>query len=380
MNHHLVTVHGLALDGVVAADTLTEASPADAAACALPVAPHANDVAGNTTAPLTCSTFGNQRIAVMVKFPAATPAFPTGLDQAAYWNQVLFGSNPSVNTYWQEVSQGQTYATGDVYGPFQLSAQYDCTTTNAMQTAAIAAAAGTVDFTQYNRVILVYPVTSCTFGGLGNIGCVSATSTINHQYSVVWLPISSNYRADFSYPQMWGGTSHELGHNLGLNHANTLDFGGISLGPLDFSTTNPGTVVGTGAGTGTGSNLSAVNTEYGDTFDVMGYPWTSGGPYNAVHRSKTLGWISGLDERDVTASGSFTLVPAESASGMRALHVLRDASATSWLWVEFHQSTGVLRERQLLRVYRVWPIPKRQARRSTTRRRSGRTRTRTCWT
>ena len=139
---------------------------------------------------------------------------------------------------------------------------------------------------------------------------------------------------------MWGGTSHELGHNLGLNHGNTLDFNAISLGPLDFSTTNPGTVVGNGSGSGGGSNLAAVNTEYGDNFDVMGYPWTSGGPYNAVHRTKILGWIPQTDERDITTNGTYTLVPAENASGLRALHVLRDPSSTSWLWVEFHQSTG----------------------------------------
>ncbi len=345
-NHHLVTVRGLALGDVVAAERVTEASPEEATACALPVssqaAAHGDAVGGRAAAAAaTCSTVGNQRIAVLiVKFPAATPAFPAGLDQAAYWNQVLFGSNPSVNTYWQEVSQGQTYATGDVYGPFQLAAQYDCTTTSAMQTAAIAAAVGTVDFSRYNRVVVVYPVTSCTFGGLANVGCVSATTAIGHQYSVVWLPISPTYKADFSYPQMWGGTSHELGHNLGMNHANTLDFGALSLGPLDFSTTNPGTVNGTGSGTGTGSTLQAVNTEYGDNFDVMGYPWTAGGPYNAVHRAKTLGWIAGTDEQEVTAGGAYTLVPAENASGLRALHVLRDAGSAAWLWVEYHQAAG----------------------------------------
>ena len=340
-DHHIVTVRGLGLGGVVAAESLTEAAPVDAAACAPPVSSRADTTAKAEAAPLTCSTFGNQRIAVLiVKFPNNTPAYPTGLDQAAYWNTVLFGQTPSVNTYWQEVSGGQTYATGDVYGPFQLGAQYDCTSTTAMQTAAIAAANGSVDFSQYNRVIIVYPVTSCTFGGLASVGCVGATNTITHQYSTVWLPVSANYKADFSYPQMWGGASHELGHNLGMNHANTLGFGAIALGPLDFSTTNPGTVAGPGSGTGTGSNLAPVNTEYGDNFDVMGYPWISGGPYNAVHRAKTLGWIPQADERDVTASGQYTLVPAESATGLRTLHVLRDAASTAWLWVEYHQATG----------------------------------------
>lgn len=345
-NHQVVTVHGLALAGVVAADRLTPATPDDAAACATPLRSNSDlhpdaDLHPNAV-PLACSPLGDQRVAVLiVKFPAATPAFPAGMDQAGYWNQVLFGAYPSVNTFWNEVSQGQTSASGDVYGPFTLNAMYDCTTTSAMQTAAITAAQGTVDFSQYNRVVIVFPTTNaCTYGGLGNIGCVSATAAIAHQYSVVWLPIYSNYKPNFTSPQMWGGTSHELGHNLGLNHANTLDFNAISLGPLDFSTTNPGTVVGYGGGTGSGSNLAAVNTEYGDTFDVMGYPWTSGGPYNAVHRTRTLGWIPPADERDVTANGTFTLVPAENAAGLRALHVLRDAASASWLWVEYHQATS----------------------------------------
>src|ERR1035441_6442501 len=105
----------------------------------------------------------------------------------------------------------------------------------------IAAAAGTVDFTQYNRVLIAFPATSCWFGGLGDIGCEGASSTINHQYSVVWMPIVGGIQ---QYYSLWGVSAHELGHNLGLNHANTLDFGSIALGPLDFVGSNPGTITG----------------------------------------------------------------------------------------------------------------------------------------
>ena len=279
-------------------------------------------------------------------FPGNTPAFPTGLDQAAYWNKVLFGANPSVNGFWNEVSYGQTSASGDVFGPFALSQAYDCNSTTDMQTAAIAAAAGTVDFTQYNRYVIVFPVNSCYFGGLATIGCQSSTATINHQYSVVWLPISSWYGTDDVNPQMWGAASHELGHNLGLNHANTLDFGSVTLGPLDFIATNPGTVhsapppLENTTSVGASGQISGVNTEYGDPFSVMGYPWNDAGPYSAEHRVNLLGWIPKTDQADITASGTYTLVPAENSSGLRALHVLRDPISDSWLWLEFHQPTG----------------------------------------
>ena len=351
MLHHQVTVRGVGLPEIMAADSLADATPAEVEQCASTRTTTSSTASpAASPAPATCSTTGMQSIAVLlVTFPGNTPAFPTGLDQAAYWNKVLFGPNPSVNGFWNEVSYGQTSATGNVFGPFALSQVYDCTTTSAMQTAAIAAAAasGTVDFTQYNRIVIVYPVTTCTFGGLaGSIGCVSSTSTINHQYSVVFLPITSpGYTT--SWPPMWGDAAHELGHNLGLGHANTLDFGSISLGPMDFTASNPGTVVGSppaseaaDPGAAPGPAITAVNTEYGDYSSVMGNAWNNAGPYSAEHRAKLLGWIPQSDERDITVSGTYTLVPAENSSGLRALHVLRDPTSGSWLWLEFHQPIG----------------------------------------
>jgi hypothetical protein len=348
MLHRQVTVRGVGLPEIMATDSLADVTPAVEQSALLRAAASSASSSELSPPPAVCSTTGVQNIAVLlVTFPGNTPAFPTGLDQAAYWNSVLFGANPSVNGFWNEVSYGQTSAVGNVFGPFALSQSYDCTTTSMMQTAAIAAAvaSGTVDFTQYNRIVIAFPASTCTFGGLANIGCGAASSTINHQYSVVWLPIMSNYTS--SYPQMWGGASHELGHNLGLNHANTLDFGSITLGPLDFTASNPGTVasspppsVAADPGAAPASSITAVNTEYGDDFAVIGYPWIDGGPYSAEHRVKLLGWIPQSDERDITASGTFTLVPAEHSSGLRALHVLRDPTSDSWMWIEFHQPTG----------------------------------------
>ena len=345
--HHQVTVRGVGLPEIMAADSLADATPAEIEQLA-----YASYLAGSplpsagSPAPAACSTTGTQNIAVLlVTFPNNTPSFPTGLDQASYWNQVLFGPNPSVNGFWNEVSYGQTSAAGNIFGPFALPQAYDCTTTSGMQAAAIAAASGTVDFTQYNRIVIAFPATSCWFGGYADIGCEGASSAINHQYSNVWLPILNNYTT--SYPQMWGGASHELGHNLGLNHANTLDFGSITLGPLDFTASNPGTISGAppaedpaAASAGPPAPLTAVNYEYADAFSVMGYPWNNGGPYSAEHRADVLGWIPLTDERDVTASGPYTLVPAENSSGLRVLHVLRDPVSDSWLWLEFHQPIG----------------------------------------
>ena len=359
MAHREVTVRGIALEEVVAVDSLVSATPREMEQCAsarkAAISPF---VSAADAAPASCSTTGVQRIAVLiVTFPNNTPALPTGIDKAPYWNNILFGltppststpSNPSTNGFWNEVSYGQTSATGSVFGPFALSQLYDCTSTSAMATAAIAAAAasGTVDFTQFNRYVIVYPVTTCNFGGLGNVGCIGSSSTINHQYSIVWMPISSWYQADGLTPPVWGSTTHELGHNLGLNHANTLDFGSLSLGPLDFVASNPGTVSSAppppedSTAAATSAPISAVSTEYGDYSSIMGNAWNHAGPYSAQHRSQILGWIPKTDEADVTSSGAFTLVPAENSSGLRTLRVLRDPISSSWVWLEFHQPTG----------------------------------------
>ena len=207
-----------------------------------------------------------------------------------------------------------------------------------MLTAAIPVAASSVDLSGYTRVVLVYPVASCSFGGLGTVGCNSGMTGINHAFSTAWIPVPPSYGISTNF---WGDMTHEMGHNLGLNHANSLDFGTMSLGPLDYQATNPGTVGGTGSTTASGA-VTAVNTEYGDAFSAMGGNiwYGASGPYSSEHRAKVLGWIPPSDVKTVYYSGTYTVTPVSASSGLRALHVLRDPASSSWLWVEYRQPTG----------------------------------------
>ena len=274
-----------------------------------------------SSSPPVCSTKGVQHVAVILLTMPSAKTFPTGFD-AAYFQELFFAnSGYSLNTYWDESSYRQTSATGQVFGPFALPNDFNCTDNDNLAVAAIQAATS-VDFTQFDRVALIFPVQTCSYGGLGTIGCWE-TLVPNQNISIAWLPIFP-YQQTSNYI---GTVTHETGHNLGLNHSNTLDYGSVPVGAFDE----------------TGSN-----TEYGDPFSVMGQVWTVDGTqkifgqYDAEHKSLDLDWLDLSDGgyQEVVASGSFTLLPFESSSGLRALRVLRDPIEGGWLWLEYRQPIG----------------------------------------
>jgi hypothetical protein len=332
-----VTVRGIALPGIIAVDSLTRAERREQ--CELPTS-HAALSSQAGSVPAQCSATGVQRFAVLiVHFPNETPAYPNGMDDPAYWQAVFFGNDPSLAGYLSEVSYGLTTAQGDVFAPISISESFDCSSqegggTDKLEAAVIATAAKSIDFSQYNRIVIVFPTGTsvCGYGAAGSEGCRGATASIGHEYSVIFLPVGSANKPDFQTPSWGAGAAHELGHNLKLQHAGTLDFGPVALGPLDFDIT----LEQTG---GLPTSPNPLYYDYGDPFSAMGGSWTMA-PYSVEHRARLLGWIPKSDEIDVTAAGRYTITPAENASGLRVMRILRDAVSGSWLWVEFHQPIG----------------------------------------
>lgn len=279
-----------------------------------------------------CTTTGAQNVAVVMVTTPSNPSFPSGFTPS-YFQQEFFGSGAgslnteSLNGFWAQTSYNQTSATGQVVGPFALSQNYTCDQLDDLTTAAIAAADSTIDFTQFTRIAIVFPIQSCSYSGfnsagVGSIGCSTETSPSkgNLTASVAWLPIFPNDETTLKLATF----AHEFGHNLGLDHASSDDYSNIPLGPPG----NPGSTI-----------------EYGDSFSVMGADTTFNnepiaGQYSAEHKALDLGWLSLGDYQEVTSSGAFTLVPFENDSGLRALRILRDASSGAWLWVEFRQPIG----------------------------------------
>ncbi len=155
----------------------------------------------------TCTTIGDQKVAVLLlSFPGQP--LPSGITSTSFQPNIT-GATNSLDGYWREASYGAASASGNVFGPFLLSRSFACSETDAIRTAAIAAADATVDFRLYSRIILVFPG-NC--GGLGNIGCGTNTSPSRGSFTASFAWLGTDFASNPGLATC--GIVHELGHNL----------------------------------------------------------------------------------------------------------------------------------------------------------------------
>jgi hypothetical protein len=111
--------------------------------------------------------------------------------------------------------------------------------------------------------------------------------------------------------------AHELGHGLGLNHAQLWDCGaGITFGA--------------------GKNCKERN--YGNAFDLMGRGSTAL-HFNAVFK-EILGWFDSSSLRTIISSGRYTLSPYEGSSGFRAAKIKVPGREDYPIYLEYRQPLG----------------------------------------
>ncbi len=267
-----------------------------------------------TTAATPCGPKGDQKIAIlMITFPGI--AAPTNVTATGVKDIMQATTGRSVDDFWRKASYNQTWVTtADVYGWYTLDRVYTCDEYSAMRSAAIAAADADVNFLNYNRLFLILPDPGgCGWAGLGNVGCTtfsSADGTVTASTS--WMLANDFASRDYGVKL----TLHEGGHNLGLMHSRSRDFG---LEPL-------GAIGTTGA-----------YSEYGDPNSTMGY-WNFG--HYAGYQKQSIGWQSASNLQTVQTTGTYSILPTEiGTAAVQTLKVKRgtDNTANAWLWLEYRQ-------------------------------------------
>ncbi len=286
---------------------------------------HAASAQNPAEAAGACSALGDQRIAVIrATFPGVTPSLSRQKVVDTFFGQ----SGSSLDSYWKEASYNQTWATGDVYpldgGWYELDREYSCASGNdessLLRAKAIELADPDIDYSQYERVVIVFPKPSsgCRYAGLASLGCgmsvPDTTKLVSYAHQL------SNYMGNST--QALQLTCHESGHSLGLSHAGSRRFY---------------------AGDGSRETLGAFGTSgtistYGDRFSCLG-SWVIG-HYAASHKAK-MGWLGGSALANVTSTGQFNVAPTEApGAGTKALKIKRGTGGNDFVWVEYRQPIG----------------------------------------
>ncbi len=185
-----------------------------------------------------------------------------------------------VMDWYDEVSYGRAELTFDVRGWFEIPMTAGSSTDPRIYDAAVAAG---VDFRNYDHVLVLF------HGGTG-----FGSSNSNHNVQI--RTPEGTYKLEATVSQVTrvrdgvgtrGVTIHELGHALGLPHANHL------------------------------SQQSGQTVAYGTSTDVMGSS-SNRGHFNAYYKHR-LGWLDAAAVVTATTSGTFTLQPQERDAGLRLL-------------------------------------------------------------
>jgi hypothetical protein len=220
---------------------------------------------------------------------------------ADYVRNLIF---TDVNQYWQSVSYGQTWITGDFAGWYTIPVNSTDCAANRTQAAENGARALGFDPDTYSHKIYIYPSTSCASSG--GTTWVSTDSLGNVK---TWVYISGSATSYI--------LTHEFGHTLGFRHSNSLSCGGVTFG------------------------TGCTHVEYGDHYDVMGY--YNNGVANSYQRDLAE-WL-GSRIQSVTSDGTYTLTPTGlNDNSLKAIKIPQSydptTGSTTYYYLEYRQPVG----------------------------------------
>ncbi len=173
-----------------------------------------------------------------------------------------------------------------------------------------------IDLSQYDRIVFVG---ANMYGGCAMVG-KNPISFNGHTYQLSEGWVGYSVATSTSDP-LYGfddTLSHEMGHELGVMHANAWQCAGPSLAS------------------------NCVHVEYGNYFDVMGVG-DYGNDFNAFYKDM-LGWLPSASKISITQSGIYSLAPLESANGVRAAIVssplIQSNGLPGFMYLEYREPLG----------------------------------------
>jgi MYXO-CTERM domain-containing protein len=206
------------------------------------------------------------------------PATPLSKDVALQRLMGAPANQPSVRQYYVEASYGRQDIAGDVFGPFDFPMPTGCMTSQ-LATALRGMIPGT-----YNHYLwyLEPRTANCQWSGLASSGTPERPSRDT------WYNASSGCVVLMQEP----------GHNFGMQHSSAM-----KCGTTPFAD-DPAT--------------ACTHNEYGDRYDPMG----SGCRHMNSFQKAYQGWFDKCNVVEVSANGTFTLVPLElPCDGIQVLQV-----------------------------------------------------------
>ncbi len=296
-----MTVTGRRLsDGSVTVDTIApEAAPEARAGTGTDGAGGTNVLAGTPwPGPAV------RRIAVVVGTYTDLPQPP---GSAGGLMPALTGPTGSIKSLIEASSRGRVSVSATVFGPWALGID-SCATIDAFSASIDAveqqAESRGVSLASYDHVIMWTPA-PCG-GSWTALGEAPGTYI---QTNAPYPDTVESRLHEFAWT-----VSHEMGHNMGLLHANALACEDASAQPVSFGP-------------------SCESIEYGDPYSTMGgnmgYPsgpdsWGFLSPLFSAEELSRLGWLDPAEIQTVTGSGTYDLVPLYGTGpGVRLLRIRR---------------------------------------------------------